>query len=293
MSLFFTPLKQFVALAVQGEKAKSFLQGQLTCDINDISLQQSRMGAHCNLKGRILVSMRVVLFKQQFYLLLPRDNAEFAIQQLRKYAQLSRVTLSIASDMALIGCWGEELANQPQFSQLPGEADQTFSTEQWLMVRERSELPRIILLGLESELEHLTTNFNLATEEDWKLLDIHNRVAHIFSSTRDLFTPHMLDYPKYNAVSFKKGCYIGQEIIARTQYLGKAKRHLQLAHIPITRITQPGEKIVNAGQQEVGVVIEAIVKDKQQMVLAVIQDEATSQPMYCAESHLVVYSHSS
>lgn len=297
MSLFFTPLNHLQAIAVLGDKSQSFLQGQLTCDINQVTAEQSRLGAHCNPKGRVLISLRVIYFKQQYYLLVPQANVDFAIQQLQKYANLSRVKLSIADDMQLLGCWGEQLAQHPAFTSLPQEADQTLSDEQSLLIRERGDVPRALIFGQKEYITFITQSYSgslspcAATEQDWRLMDIENYQAQILPATRDLFTPQMLDYPKFNAVSFKKGCYIGQEIIARTHYLGKAKRHLHLVESTSPNLAVPGDKIHDLAQKEVGVVVEAIADTDTQKLLAVIQDEAQGQELFLNDSKIAVTFH--
>lgn len=285
MNHFFAPLTHLAAIKVSGDKAENFLQGQLTCDVREVSATQSHLAAHCSPKGRVLISLRIIKFNEQFYLILPRDNAEFAIQHLHKYAQLSRVNLILSEEITIIGCWGENFSH-PQINNLPEQVDQVTANEQWLILRDSGKTARWMIIG---NTEALNLTFN-AEAKDWQLLDIQNCIAYIYPPTRDLFTPHMLNYPELNAVSFKKGCYTGQEIIARTQYLGKAKRHLHLVNIPIQNNISAGEKILNQGQQEVGIIVQSHSLNGSQLLLAIIQDEALSHEMFYQDNKLIFFS---
>ena len=107
----------------------------------------------------------------------------------------------------------------------------------------------------------------------WQKEDIQNGFPNIYAKTTDTFTPHMLNLPKLEAASFNKGCYLGQEIIARTEHLGKVKRHLHFATMENTQLPKPGDIIKNNTQQTIGIIIDAISDKDKILFLAVIQDE--------------------
>jgi len=277
-----TPLSDLTCIAVLGEKAESFLQGQLTCDVREINETQTRRAAHCTPKGRVLSSMRVFKLNGKFYLLLPQNMADATIKELKKYAMLSRVSLE-KSDLIGLGCYGAEIKNAllAELDELPKLPDSAINKDNLLVIAVQGDAPRYEIISEPALLEKLYKKLptsNLTTDNNiWKRLDIQNGIAHIYPTTTDMFTPHMLNYPALNAVSFKKGCYIGQEIIARTHYLGKAKRHLYLATIRMTDTPNPGDIIYNGSEQEVGVVIDAAIENDTCYLLAVMQEDVLTE----------------
>ncbi len=284
-------LTHLTPIAVNGDKARDFLQGQLTCDIRDITPTQIRLTAHCSPKGRVLSSFHVIQFLDTLYLIAPDIMQHAIIQQLKKYAVFSRVTLQ-PTEQRILGCVGETAvaALRQLIGTLPEQPDQAMTHEALLIIRMHGEQPRYVIFGAPAAIAILqTATLQTATlqqalaandlmddlqdtSEHWRLLDIQAGMATIYPETSDLFTPQMLNYPALNAVSFSKGCYTGQEVIARTHYLGKAKRHLQYLISSATVLPKPGESLFDAQQQPIGTIIDA-AQDAQGKchVLAVVQ----------------------
>lgn len=255
-------LSHLTAITVQGEKAATFLQGQLTCDVRDITTQQTRLAAHCNPKGRVVFSLRLITFQGQFHIIVPTSMAQLVTARLEKYAQLSRVQLQVNEKLHILGCYGSATEFFPTL-QLPQVADQAIAHEESLLIREPGEPERFLIVTRSNTFEQLLT----AENNQWQDCAIHNQIASIYPESSDLFTPHMLNYPALNAVSFKKGCFIGQEIIARTHYLGKAKRHLKILPSPSSQL-KPGDKLLDEQGLEIGVVVEQA--KNQEFLLAVV-----------------------
>lgn len=255
-------LTQYTIITLTGEKAATFLQGQLTCDLREINENQSRLGAHCNHKGRVLALMRVIQYENHLHLLLPNNMADFLIQELQKYASLSRVNLIKNTTLSILGCYGDNFDLPCSIiSHLPIQVDDAVISENVSVVRihDAANYPRYLIIGPIDPIIQLTLYQpdHLDHPTQWDKLDIEAGIAQIHPETRGLFTPHMLNYTQFNAVSFKKGCYIGQEVIARTHYLGKNKRHLQKLIIDSTDFPVPGERLTNAQGQEIGTVVTA------------------------------------
>ncbi len=154
-------------LKVSGSDAQKLLQGQLTCDVNDVTPTQPQLGAHCNPQGRIISLFYLFNDQGDYYLQMPRDMLDIALKALKKYAVFFKVELTDASNE----------------SSIPGS------------------LPTFL----------------------------ENGVAMIYPETSGMFLPHELNLPQLNGVNFKKGCFTGQEIIARMQYRGKLKNKLHTA----------------------------------------------------------------
>lgn len=122
--------------------------------------------------------------------------------------------------------------------------------------------------------------------KSWELLDIKNGIPTVYPETVGLFTPHQLNLPQLNAVSFTKGCYIGQEIIARMQYLGKLKQQMYRINFNSTQLPTPGCKFVDQAKHEVGELVMAAFANEQEIhALAVLQNSAINQTIYLENSN--------
>jgi folate-binding protein YgfZ len=282
-------------IRISGEKAESFLQGQLTCDVREISLPpplkkedterfMSRLSAHCNPKGRVLSSFRLFKYNETFYFCAPSDMAESIIKQLTPYARFSKVTLEIDAELSTIGIWGEDTSDI-LLEKLPQATDEMIVSEGLCFIRLPGNTARWILISGKGNIHVFQeTHADAITENNdaWQLLDIQSNVATIHPETSALFTPHMLGYPDLNAVSFKKGCYTGQEVIARTQYLGKAKRHLYYASVASGKMPRASDPLLDDAGNEMGTVVNAALNLTSECYefLAVIQDQAVSIDLY-------------
>lgn len=260
-------MNYFKFIQVQGDKAAHFLQGQLTCDIREVSSNQTRLGAYCNHKGRVLANLRVLQFNGDFYLELPATMANFAIQQLQKIALLSRVNLK-STELISLNCYISEINNLPEIT------DQAQIFQNVLIIKAPGTEPRYEIIGQPANIElihkELSSKIKVIDNEQWQCLDIENGIPWIYPETQDLFTPHMLNFPQLNAVSFTKGCYVGQEVIARTHYLGATKRQLLNITLKAPQSPKPGDKIYNEAMQEIGIVVNAAISTTNQYhILAV------------------------
>ncbi len=208
-------LRHLGHICISGLDAKKFLQGQLTCNLDEITPTQSSLGAHCNPQGRVISLFRLFIFLDHYYLQMPRDMIPIALKALQKYAVFFKVKLTDASDeLTSIGYLGDTLP------ELPTEC---------LCIKEPGSRYQLIGSSLEAS----------DKEQEWKKLDIAQGIPAIYPETSERFLPHDIDLPKLNAISFNKGCYTGQEIIARMQYRGKLKNRLFRAKVqtdlPLTR----------------------------------------------------------
>jgi folate-binding protein YgfZ len=251
-------------LKISGDDAATFLQGQLTCDIRELNDQRHGLGAYCNLQGRVLATFRIFQADNHYYLIMPADLVDTTLETLKKYIFRSKVSLeNKTADFACFGLAGDEsqVFLQTYFKEIPRTTNQAVHINNVSLLNVDSVQPRFYLIAekkiAKEIMETLPAQKILMTEEDWRRLEILAGIPTIYPETSGKFTPHMLNYPALNGVSLTKGCYLGQEIIARTEYLGKAKRQLQQIKIMTEEMPTRGEKIVNAQQQELGVLIDA------------------------------------
>lgn len=221
-------LSQHGLLRISGNDALKFLQGQLTCDINEITATQTRLGAHCTPQGRIISLFRLFWFQDAYYLQMPRELLSIATAALKKYAVFFKVSLEDASsDLKQVGYLGEALDTFPE------AIDAAVTRADILIICVPGDVPRYEIIGKEQAIDALKQQLNADTQPEsvWKCLDIQNNIPAIYPATCEKFLPHEINLPKLNGISFKKGCYTGQEIIARMEYRGKLKKHLYRARV--------------------------------------------------------------
>jgi len=211
-------------LKVSGSDAKKLLQGQLTCDLEKITPTQSSFGAHCNHKGRIISFFRLLMIDNDYYLQMPKNLLPLALAALQKYAVFYKVTLTDASTALQKIGYKHNLfdKNSPLFQDITMVE---LSSDRYEIIGQPTSIKKIW--------DSLAEFTAIATEDIWKYHDICAKIPSIYPETSEQFLPHELQLPFLNAVSFEKGCYTGQEIVARMHYLGKSKNHLYRTHIKL------------------------------------------------------------
>jgi tRNA-modifying protein YgfZ len=239
-------------IRVSGKGAKQFLQGQLTCDLEEINAEQSRLGAHCDIKGRIIASFRLFFYQNDYYFVLPRSTLPLLLTSLQKYVVFSKVTLTdVSKDWQKIGLYGPSIKDLLNAQKLYIAKENGFAeSAHKLSLSIPSPVPRSILLAPASEpIGFMDAKFEQQSINHWHLLDIIAGIPTIYPETSGQFTPHQLNFPQIGGVSFKKGCYIGQEIIARTHYLGKSKSRLYRVSFLANNFILPGTPLFDSDQK--------------------------------------------
>lgn len=224
------PLPGTGIIEATGAEAGTFLQGQLSNDILALDDGESQLAAYCNPKGRMLALFRVVRRQNGYLLLLPQALLPNVLKRLRMYVLRAKVTLTDVSDhWAVLGASGQQAAARlaEQGLELPEAPD----TGRWQgdigIWRLRGEQPRALVLAPAEQMAQLWTALEglpRAGEPVWRLLDIRAGVPEILPGTQENIIPQMANLDLIGGISFTKGCYPGQEIVARMHYLGNLKR---------------------------------------------------------------------
>jgi folate-binding protein YgfZ len=261
-------LKDLAVIKISGKKAQEFLQGQMTCDVLTATEENRIIGAACNHQGRILAIFSLIKKGEDYLCILPKDISTGFIQHLNKYAVFSKVSIAdVSMEYCLYGWIGDE----------PPPVDLTHLANAFLL---KGYLPRYLILSKEKLNVECAQNDTL-----WKLMDIYSGLPTIHLATVGKVTPHMVDLQLLGGVSFNKGCYVGQEIIARTQYLGKSKKRLYRAEIEGTIELSEGEPIFS-GSRESGWVINAVNHQTITYLLVILQ-EPIDRP-FLLKGHLLL-----
>ena len=279
-SAYFTLLDHEGLLAVRGADAAKFLQGQLTCNLNYLSASLSSLGARCTPKGRMLSSFRIVPVEDGYLLAMARELIESQQADLHKYAVFSKSRLSDESAAWVrFGLAGGDAVLNALGLQLSNASDALASAGQNLAVRlsdGRAELwvPASQAAQIQAR---LAADLPQAPLNDWLLAQIRAGIGQVFGATRELFIPQMINLQAVGGVSFKKGCYTGQEIVARMQYLGKLKRRLQRLVLAGTELPAIGSELFSPVHgSSVGEVVLPARSESAVELLAVLQEDAVN-----------------
>ncbi|HHJ17195.1 MAG TPA: folate-binding protein [Gammaproteobacteria bacterium] len=256
----FADLSHYGLISVHGEDAETFLQGQLTNDIRKVKDTHSQFSGMCNPKGRLLASFRIFHRGDSYYLCLPSSMLEGVINRLRMFVLRSRVTLEDASDTFVhLGISGTDAGEDLQkfAGRLPGNVNDVLQDDKLTIVCVPGIHPSYEVFTLPDTAMQLWDKLNVQSApigaDAWQLLDILAGVPVISPETREDFVPQMVNLQLIDGVSFQKGCYTGQEIVARMQYLGKLKRRMYLARVQADARPAGGTEIFAAGNSEQGV----------------------------------------
>ncbi len=266
------PVPGLAGLRVVGADAFTFLQGQATCDLRRIDPTRSGLGAFCNPQGRVVATFRILAREDGYLLLLAADLAEAVARRLRMYVLRAKVEIQVAA-IGLAGIAGPAAV---RIHPLPEETDAVTRIEdlEWIRVLDRD--PRWLVVGeprrIEATWRELESRPEVVVADDtaWSLGEIRSGVPTIQTATSEKFLPQMLNLDRVGGVSFDKGCYTGQEVIARAQFRGQVKRRMYRLAGPLPRTPAPGDSLVDRGEG-VGRVIEAAPAGAMRELLAVVR----------------------
>ncbi|HCT05130.1 MAG TPA: folate-binding protein YgfZ [Pseudomonas sp.] len=277
-SAFFCPLSHEGVLAVRGADAAKFLQGQLTCNLNYLSDTQASLGARCTQKGRMQSSFRILLQGDAVLLAMATELLEPQLADLKKYAVFSKSKLT--DESAAWARFGLADADQALASlglELPVDTDSVVRTDALIAIRVSPGRAELWVPAEQADAVRgqLAAHLNEATLNDWLLGQVRAGIGQVMPQTRELFIPQMLNLQAVGGVSFKKGCYTGQEIVARMQYLGKLKRRLYHLSLDAPQMPEPGTPLFSPSHaSSIGEVVLAAKADQTIELLAVLQAEA-------------------
>jgi len=215
-------LNRYGILAVTGTDARAFLHAQLTNDIENLPPDRAALAGWCTAKGRLLATMLVIPSADGFLLQLARDIAPMVAKRLSMFVLRSKVKISDeSSNLAQMGVWTDEWKTPDVAWEGP-------------IVRVRVGEGRYLTIG-----PGLSGPCSKG-EDDWTLAEIRAGRPFISAATQDKFVPQMVNLETLGGISFQKGCYPGQEIVARSQYRGEVKRRMKQFAAPAGAQLQPG-----------------------------------------------------
>ncbi|WP_295797751.1 folate-binding protein [uncultured Microbulbifer sp.] len=275
------------AISISGPDSQKFLQGQLTCDLVNLPDAHLTLGAHCNPKGRMISAFHALKISQsEFVLLMPADLVPVALAALKKYAVFFKAELQDTSaEYHWFGLAGHDigarashllsLSHGASTDLVPGQLipfDHNGHRALAAMLSEHLvaiQVPDTQAADLWQQLAGSPAT--ACSYNRWPQQLIAAGLPQLHAGTSELFIPQMLNLHLLGAVSFKKGCYTGQEVVARMQYRGAAKRRMYRARIDGGALPAPGAEIFSsAGGSSIGNAVQACTADNEIELLAVL-----------------------
>ena len=251
-------------LEISGADAVTFLQGQVTNDVNLLNGSNAHYSAYCNPKGRMLALFLAFAHYDHLHLQFNHELLEPIMKRLKMYVMRSKVDIKDVSDSIIkFGLNGPEAASMlaPLFSKIPTEDYEIISLENGAILKLPSVNDdarfEIFTDAVNAPLiwDALKNNCKVVEKPHWDWLEIQAGIPDIELKTQEQFVPQMLNLDILNAINFKKGCYTGQEIVARMHYLGTVKRRTYLAELATDIAPAAGDKVLDAAKNEVGQIV--------------------------------------
>lgn len=306
-------LSDLMIVEITGDDAAAFLQGQFCNDLKQVSSTHAQITGYCTPKGRLLALPTIVGFDNGFRLLIPTEIAENFLKRLRMFVMRSAVTVTERDDWVCIGLIADESGDlgsaATHLRASPVSPMNVATTQARQVIRwhddysaiaqtDDSQAGRQRYITMASKDDQITLwnacndagKHSMAT---WRLGDISAGIPTVTTGVVESFVPQMLNLQLIDALSFTKGCYPGQEIVARMQYLGKLKRHMRLFKLsPADKrpdfVPVPGSALSIDGSADAGVVIDAIHDGgKDVLILAVTKVSANTSMFFFNESTLL------
>jgi len=279
-------------LAFSGPDAVSFLHGQLTSDVAGLAADHSQYSGYCTPKGRLLASFLLWRNGDEILLELPTELTAGIRKRISMYVLRSKVVITDATQrytrLGLAGP-GAAAAVEKITGVVPDAVHSVAQREGRVLLHLPGNRFEVLLPASEAATTHpVTTELSLKTISYWNSLRIAAGIPVITPATQEEFVPQMVNFDLIGAVSFAKGCYPGQEIVARMHYLGRLKQRMYRVHIDAPARPQPGDKVYGGafGEQASGMIVNAEpVAGGGFEALAVLQTESAAEgALHCGSS---------
>lgn len=264
---FVSPLSGLGLIQASGEEAAVFLHNQLTNDVEHLGAGEARLAGYCSPKGRLLATFLIWKSADGIVLELARQIQPAVQKRLQMFILRAKVKLADLSDShVVLGIGGTQAveALKSHFPQLPTQPHAKVDGDAGTLIRVADAFgaPRYQWIApretAEAAWPGLAAALTPVAPATWRLADIRAGIPQIVQATQEQFVPQMVNFELVGGVNFKKGCYPGQEIVARSQYLGKLKRRMVLANVDATD-AQAGVEVYSSADpdQPCGMVVNA------------------------------------
>ncbi len=274
-------LDDWALATVVGVDSEKYLQGQVTADVSQMTEHQHLLAAHCDPKGKMWSNLRIFRRQDGFALIERRSLRDAQLTELKKYAVFSKVTIAADDELVLLGVAGFQAraALKNLFSDLPDADNQVTSdgvtsllwfehpAERFLMVTDVATAERVT--------QALRGEAQLNNSQQWLSLNIEAGIPVIDAANSGQFIPQATNLQALGGISFKKGCYTGQEMVARAKFRGANKRALWYLAGQASRVPEAGEDLelkMGDNWRRTGTVLAAVQLDDGRLLVQAVMN---------------------
>lgn len=259
------PLSHLGVLECDGPDAARFLQGQTSANVDHANGAFAPLTTFCTPKGRMLANAELLkVAEERYWLLLDASLVGPLATQLGKYAPFYKTTLRQRDDLVMLGVIGEP-SSLVGIGELPGLDWHMNQRDDIVSVRHPGSRIRFIVIAPEtraiSAWDMLAEDADATGNDLWQRADIDAGVAWLTADHSDAFLPQMINWEALGGISFRKGCYTGQEVVARAHFRGQVKKRLQIAALQGSAVPAIGDEIRDAEGKRVGEIFQATISD--------------------------------
>jgi len=288
--LVLCPLDSWDLISIKGDDRITFLQGQLTCDLTDLQPGQQTLAAQCNPQGKVFSIFRVIILEDRVLLTQPSSVSQRQLPELKKYAAFSKVEISKETEyqaFGLAGCKSAQYIAEEVDTAAPHEQSRLLESGTVIVKQPYPSLRYLVITNnvvAEELLEDLKHRAEIFDDSLWNAMNIASGIGFVEEQTCALFIPQMLNLQALDGISFTKGCYIGQETVARAKYRGANKRSLFILTGRATQAPKAGDNVqmlVNNNWKRIGTVVSGCqYGDGHIEVLAVLPKDSSPEDVY-------------
>ncbi|WP_129138365.1 YgfZ/GcvT domain-containing protein [Modicisalibacter coralii] len=288
------PLVHLAILEIRGSDAERFLQGQTSAQLTLADGDFAAPTSFCTPKGRMLANGQLMRREEGCYwLLLDAGLVEPLRGHLAKFAPFYKVELTARDDLAIIGLTGHAAPAlvEARFDVTPPTTWRQATVDDGVIARHPGNLPRLLLcLTTPAAIDAWDALAHDATpvgNDVWQWQDIQAGLAWLDASLQDSYLPQMFNWEALGGVSFKKGCYTGQEVVARAHFRGQVKKRLVRARLEGASLPGIGDAVIDAEGKARGEVVAAALDGQGQAeILAVLTTRESAEPLTVGEQRL-------
>jgi len=295
-------LTEYSVFQISGSKAADFLQGQFCNDLSQVSSTRAQITGYCTPKGRLIALPFIVGCESGFRMVVERSVKEAFIKRLRLFIMRDDVQIDELEDWRCFGIIADSMESVGALDKVLGALpvaplDVATTTSQQIIKWHEEHLgtrrSRYLLVGQALHLENLwsqTTDIATQGPARWRLGDISAALPSISEGVREAFVPQMINLQLIDGLSFTKGCYPGQEIVARMQYLGKLKRHMRIFHLPLPvggfdSFPSAGASLGADGGPDAGIIVDAVQHAEEHIAILAVVKVSTNDQVLDFEGH--------
>lgn len=274
-------LDDWALATLTGADAEKYLQGQVTADVAQLTEHQHLLAAHCDPKGKMWSNLRLFRRQDGFALIERRSLREAQLTELKKYAVFSKVAIAPDDEHVLLGVAGFQAraALKNLFSELPDAEKQVVSEGETSILWFEHPAERFLLVTDAATAERVTDALRgeaqLNNSQQWLALNIEAGLPVIDAVNSAQFIPQATNIQALGGISFKKGCYTGQEMVARAKFRGANKRALWTLAGRASRVPEAGEDLelkMGENWRRTGTVLAAVQLDDGRLLVQVVMN---------------------